>query len=138
MILRIVVNTVHITCFYFDLKKEKNAPFWTRRFFEDQAQVFPCFHRGGSQLLTHTYFRIWWKTQIWEDCFIDCHMSHFAKVVIKKHPAYKKSGAFFNRTIVWGVVLLLSFYSDEDFLSLLKTKWLRSWDIIFLWFSWLI
>jgi len=27
-------------------------------------------------------------------------MPHFAKVVIKKHPAYKKSGAFFNRTIV--------------------------------------
>ena len=33
-------------------------------------------------------------------CFIDCHMSHFAKIVIKKHPAYKKSGALFNRTIV--------------------------------------
>ena len=28
------------------------------------------------------------------------YMSNFAKVVIKKHPAYKKSGAFFNRTIV--------------------------------------
>ena len=49
-------------------------------------------------------------------------LSHFAKVVIKKHPDRKKQGAFFNRTIVWGVVLLLSFYSNEDFLSLQKNK----------------
>ena len=116
----------------------KNLPVLIKAVFLDWAQVFPCFHCAGSQLLTVIYLRSYWTTQIWEGWSIYWHMSQFSKVVIKKHPAYKKSGALFNRTIVWGVVLLLCFYSNEDFLSLLKTKWFRSWHLIVLWLARLI